>query len=322
MRVSGTLIGPNGPSAFGTLHLFQAGDGHSGDPALEVARSLSDAAGAFTFVGVPAGSYVLRALREPAAGRPAMLGLPAPIPTEPTLWAEEPVTVADQDVVLSATLRVGLRISGRFEFEGHATRPSPERLQQIPVMVESIDALATAITGRGHGDAAGSFTTYGLPAGRYFLRIGGAPAGWTFKGATADGQDIADTPFDLRTSDLTDVVVVFTDQPSRLAGRVTDRQGRPDVTAAVLIFPTDPTTWVDFGLNVRRLRSVQSDAAGAYSVDGLPDSQYFVVAVPDELTESWRDPTLLERLSRTASRVQVEAGARLIQDLRIVESIR
>src|SRR5262249_8956194 len=104
-KVSGTVTGPDGPAAFFGVHLVPA-DGASAR-LLEGAAAVTDASGAFTFYGVPRGSYIARVVRVPAPTGGWRMGLaggtgaipyiatfgsmargpsgPPPLPTEPLL---------------------------------------------------------------------------------------------------------------------------------------------------------------------------------------------------------------------------------------------
>ena len=71
-RLSGTLLGPDGPGAVTGLRLVPAGDESMTE--LETSVTMTGSGGEFTFLGVPAGQYTIKALRVPRA--PAT----APIP--------------------------------------------------------------------------------------------------------------------------------------------------------------------------------------------------------------------------------------------------
>jgi hypothetical protein len=316
-RVSGTLVGPDGPVPLMSLKLVpKSADDLMGDAGFETAMTLTDRKGAFTFLGVPAGQYVIRAMKVPPASGMGRGGLPGPlpIPDVATLWAAEPVSVGRDDVTLTVTLTRGIRVSGRFEFEGAKPRPTDLQMQQVPIVIEPVDARSTGSIPPGHADADGTFKTYGLPAGRYLIRIGGSPPGWTFKAAMYDGKDRSEAMIELKSGDLSDVVVIFTDTPTELSGTVQAR-GASEPDAVVLLFPSDPAAWVDFGVNARRERSTRPSRSGAYVFLNPPAGDYFVVAIPVEASGDWQDPKRLEALGRVATHVRVDDGHQVKQDL-------
>jgi len=313
-RVTGTLMGPGGPMSLFPVRLIPRwADDFAGETGVEAASTLTDATGNVTFIGVTPGAYVVRATKVPRPG-----AVPPGSVAEPSLWAFETVTVGSQDANVRLTLRPGLRVTGRFEFDGTAPRPTAERLRQIPVMIEPVDArpVGTPPAPR-PPDSDSTFGTAGVPPGRYFIRIGGPPAGWVMKSVTHEGRDLSETAVELKDDDLTGVVITFTDRPTEIRGRVRGADGAPDDTATVLIFPTDPEAWVDFGLNSGKLRSARADAGSRFTLRVLP-GDYYVVAIPEESTPGWRDPKVLEPLSRHATRVRLFAGDAKVVDLTTV----
>ena len=123
VRVSGTVTGPEGPVPNMGVRLLPANfDDFSTDLGLEAAVTATDARGAFTFLGVPAGAYTLKILKTPRPASPivpsegmvmvssgaggisfgtsmgpAAPPIPPPLPTEPTLWGSVPVNVGEAD---------------------------------------------------------------------------------------------------------------------------------------------------------------------------------------------------------------------------------
>jgi hypothetical protein len=297
----------------------------------------TDGNGAFTFLGVPPGQYIIRALTTPrplpeppatstvirtadgmsqsvAANAPR---LPPLLSKEPTLWAAVPVSVGDEDVTnLALTLQPGLRVMGHVEFSGTSTAPTGNALRGIRLSLEPAEgrtvwypsAYQVQVTPTGEAYSAG------LTAGRYLLQVDSVPAGWTLKSAMVGGRDIADTPLVLDATDANGLVVTFTDQPSRLTGTVRDDRSRPDDDAAVVVFPSDGT-WTNLGASARRLRLVRPSRDGLYTVTGLPPGRYNVVAISDALVNQWQDPAFLRRLSRIATGVTLVDGQRHSLDL-------
>jgi uncharacterized protein (DUF2141 family) len=342
-RVSGTVTGPDGASAHTALQLLPAGiEEISRENSYETATAVTDTTGAFTFLGVTPGQYTIRVLRvppRPVSADPGFTSViqtgsgstifsggglsgPRPIPNEPTLWATLPVSVAESDVTgLAVSLRTGARVGGHVEFNGAAAKPEPDRLRQISISIESSDGRSTgsqsAFTIRqAQIDADGRLNSYQLPAGRYIVRATGSVPGWTFARAMWNGQDVSDTPFDLGGNDVTDVVLTFTDHPSELAGTVRDDRGSNDPAALVLVFPPDSRAWTDYGTAPRRMKSVRVSKDGVYKFTGLPDGDYCVAAIHEDVTADWQDPKFLQRLAAVAVRVTIAEGEKKSQDLK------
>jgi hypothetical protein len=277
------------------------------DVGLATATTVSDAAGRFTFLGVPPGSYVLRSLTvSPAAGN----GATSPGSTPSTLWATQSVSVDSSDVNdVVVALREGFQIVGGVEFDDAAHGPPPDDVARIVITFESADGRALPLPQllRSQCDAGGRFRSAQLPPGRYVVRITGAPPGWMLKEATVDGRDISTVPLQLK-GDVSAVVITLTHQPSELNGQVHSTSGRVDATATALIFPVQSAGWIDTGATPNRLRAIRTGRDGAFRVVGLPAGDYLVVAVADESTTDWQDPRTLQALAKVAIQVTLRDG--------------
>jgi hypothetical protein len=260
------------------------------------------------------GSVVLRSVVRTAGGGVAT----PPLATEPTLWAETSVTVGSDDMTdLTVPLRQGLRVGGHIVFDGAATPPASDQWPGIAVNLEPADGRTSNLLSRGvrgRVEPTGQFSTMGVPAGKYVLRIE-APSAWSLRSAMVNGEDMSDTAVELRDADVTGVVLTFTDRTAALSGTVSGASGTPDGTAAVIMFPTDRREWTDTGASPRRLKNVRASSTGAYSIPGLPAGDYFVVAVSDAATGDWQNADFLDSLSRTATRVHLDEGDRRTQAL-------
>jgi hypothetical protein len=310
-RVSGSVSGPEGPVA-APLRLVPP-DAQEVNIEQEALATMADRDGQFTFPAVPPGNYSLR-----SGARPRM-------PTKPgaadgIMWTDTPVTVGRDDIVgLNIVFQSGLRISGQFEFEGSLERPSAERLQAVPVVIEpaSPGAVAVVPSPAARPDGSGRFISVGLVPGKYFVRIAGSPVGWRFKTATHEGRDVADLPLDLRSD--ANVVITFTDRWTSVRGTVSSPQGARDAEAIVLLFPTDAQQWSHYGTTVRRLKSAVVNKTGEYGLTSVPEGEYYLVAIPDKDSAGWQDPKVLEALARVATRITVGDGEARTQDLRTQE---
>ncbi len=323
-QVSGRVTGPGGPAAHLSLRLVPARlEQASAEITSSLANSLvtgqtvTDVNGAFTFVAVPSGSYIIRAMtlpRPPAEPPlpPASGAGPAPlvVPTDVALWAAQPVTVGDTDATgVAVTLLTGLRITGRLEFEGTATRPAIDQLRRLRWTFGQADGRLIGYVSHHQAqiDPSGRFYSSSLIPGSYLLRCDVAPAGWIVKSAMLDGRDICDQPIALEQGDRDGLVLTFTDRPTSLEGVVRDAQGRPDLDATVLVFPAS-TGWTDVGGQPRRLRSLRVSRTGSYAFRGLPAGDYHVVAINDALAGNWQDLAFLSRLQAVASRASLSSG--------------
>jgi hypothetical protein len=341
-RIAGTVTGPNGPVPHMGLSLIPATTTLISDAFFESATTVTDARGAFVFLGVPSGQYVLRALKMPprpatpssglttviqtgsstvfTGSTPSEAAPTAPqIPQGPTLWANVPVAVDRTDVTgVAVTLQTGFHVGGRLVFDGTAEKPAPDALRRILVLFEPLDdrSSANSTVTRAAIDATGKLSSYELPPGKYYVRVSGTMPGWTFKGAMVGGRDVADEPLDLKGSDVPDLALTFTDHPAVLRGQVRATGGAPDTAALVLVFPVTAAS-PDFAGAPRRVRSTRVTRSGTYTLNGLPAGDYLVVAVTDESAADFPSATLIRSLARLATRLKVVDGE-TAQDLTTV----
>jgi Carboxypeptidase regulatory-like domain len=300
-RVSGTVTSPSGTPAGAMLRLVPAG-AEGIDSAGLAPVTAADSTGAFVFPAVVPGQYALRAVERDGSN---------------IVWLDMPVTVAGTDVDgIVAVLRPDLTARGRFEYEGAAQRPQGFISIAIGLdLVEGTPGVVLPPSISANTGAATSFTLQGFIAGKYVVRVSGSPVGWMFKSAMLNGVDVSATPFDM-TRDLSDVVVTLTDRWSGLGGAV---QGNGADGAIVAVFPVEAQAWTNYGSSPRRLRSASTNAKGQFGLSSVPPGDYYVIATPEEHSEDWRDPRMLEVLARLATQVTTLEGEHKMIDLRISE---
>lgn len=313
VRVSGVVMGPDGEVPAMPLRVF-AGDANDVGLVNELFTIATDGYGRFTIPAVPEGRYVLQA---GTAVRPPMKPGDA---GGAVLWAETPLPVAREDIDgVVVTLQRGLRISGHFDFEGALARPTGAGLDQVPISIEPADPGSGFVmpSPAARADSSGRFTTVGIPPGRYFVRVRGSPVGWMFKTATYGGRDVADAPLDLSGNDATGVVITFTDRWTGVRGAVTLPSGRHTADALVILYPTDPQYWTNYGQSVRRIKSARTSRTGEYVFNSVPIGSYYIVAVPDERAGDWQDPAFLQALTSIATPITIHDGDKRVQNLQI-----
>ena len=305
VRVSGRLVTPDGsvppPTTIRLIGetmtdvITTQAPGGPDDVGLQTVSGMSDSTGRFSLIGVPSGDYVLThgsrflasALQD---GKPAY-------------WIFQPVRVGTEDVSnLMIQLRPALRVEGRMEFRSaRGTKPPPF----AGVMFETPFGEPGRVAVQATMDVTPTFATVAA-GGRYIARpyeLGG----WFLQSITAGGTDITDRVFDLR-SDLTSIVITFTDQPTKVSGVVRDAQGTLSQTAIVLAFPVDRTKWSGYGASPRDLKSALTVRTGVYTFDHLPPGEYHVIAIDPAEADDWQDPARLETFASEAARLTIAAG--------------
>jgi hypothetical protein len=324
-QISGLLTDPDGPAAWHAVHLVPAESPER--PLVDVSTAVTDASGAFTLYGVPSGQYIVRVVRTPWPADPGArlaitggtgqipsigmtfssrpTGAPS-MPREPVLQASQSVTVGNGHVRgLQLTLREGPRVRGRVHFEGSQAPPAPAALESIWVLVQSASGSPDLypFVPRGQVSADGQFAAPVLWPGRSLIRAT-APPGWTFKNATHQGRDVSDAPLEI-TADLDQVVITFTGRSPTIAGTVQADGGESVEGAVVLLFPVDPSGWMDYGRESRRVASAEVDRLGGFRLAAPPNGDYHLVAIPGEQADRWRDPAVLARLATVAQRIRI-----------------
>ncbi len=325
--ISGTVIGPDGPA--GSLGIQLSAAGGTNDADMAVATTVTSPDGAFTLLGVPPGSYVARATKQPRPEMPAemasnpmfqmVFGDPsAPRgPTEP-LFAESAVSVGGRDVSgLTLVLAPGLTVSGRIEFDGSKLKPPARQLQAMRVTLQPADGRDSPNFARGSTSQTGEFKTPGERPGRYVL-VPPAATGWLPRSAMAGGRDLLVDPFELKDADLAGVVLTYTDQVAQISGTVHAGSGGDLQDVTVLLVPADYRLWIANGMNPRRAHRAVPTGAGAYTVGGLIEGDYLIGAVQGFVPGDEQDPRLLDAALGGAVRIHVGAGEHKGQDLQVV----
>ena len=265
--------------------------------------------GRFEFPNVPPGEYVIHGYR----GR---LSSSAESP-----FGAARITVVDSDIddVIVRT-SPGSSIHGNLVFDASLglVPPLPTGVVIEPVPVDPDlsprDNLATANVSPG-----GTFVIEGINGPRR-LAVTRTPPGWVLKAIRVGGIDVTDQILNFGTvrESLREVDVELTDRVSEVSGTVLGDRSRPVANVHVVVFSVDRLQWYP---RSRFLQKAPTDAAGAFSVAGLPPGSYYaaaVAALPDEGEEAWRDPAFLDSLMPSASTVLIGEGQRVSVNPRVV----
>jgi hypothetical protein len=307
LRVSGLVTVGGGPARHVGLRLVAPGD----PPAeaseftfpsnYEIATTFSDERGAFTFLGVPSGTYLITTA-----------------PPGATPWVRSEITVGTEDVTnLTLPLRDGLRVRGRVVFtDGPPPPPATVSASQI--------AMLGALVGSGHDgprgvqpDGRGEFVTGPHAPGRYLIL--NRPIGsWTLESAMLAGRDLSNVPFELVDRDLDGLVLTYTNRRASVRGTVLVPPGRSVDSVDVQVFPVDYRDLIAAGmpshLPVRQFQAARVSRSATFSLLYLPPGEYLVVAT---FRQSRRDlgEAYFDRLAPLATRISVRAGEEQVVEL-------
>ena len=333
-RLDGTVIDGEGRPAPGvTINLLA----RQSMPMLGMfsGSGRSDNSGNFTLSGVTPGDYTLVAR---TTGRGAGPGAPplAPAAGAPIslMWAQSPVTIDGTDIHgLTLRLQPGLTVSGRVVFEGATAPPTDLTKVRISLFPAPGPGTTTGITigspgGQQLVSADGTFTIGGASPGRYRInafmpsvptpgtRAGDPTPTWYVKSVTSNGVDTLDSGLEVSTTDVSSVVVTFTDRPTELSGALLDSSGKPAPGYWVVAFTTDRTFW-GAGQGSRRLRTARPDSNGKFKIVGLPAGEYYLSALTDIQQADFADPAFLEQLAGASYKFALAEGEKKVQDLKL-----
>jgi hypothetical protein len=335
VRIAGTLTGPSGPMSGVQVRLVPGGGlDYASEAGIETATTTSAGDGTFQLLGVPSGQYTLRVTRPASPPMPAaMMNNPLmqfagsgmspggqPVP----LFASMPVSVGATDVTgIALVLAEGAKVTGRLEFAGAAAVPQPNMIRTI-TLASADGRPVGAVNGFGAPqspvDQNMQFKTVGYPPGRYLLDLVTVPPPWSLKSVTIGGRDVTEEGFELKDTDLGDVIVTFGDKASSLTGNVRTPAGAASATATVIAFPADYQSWIANGMSARRSRTAVATKKGVFTMAGLPPGDYLVAALDDADLADPRDPAVINAVARVATKLTLSEGDRKTQDLQLVKA--
>jgi hypothetical protein len=338
VRVSGRLEGAGDASSL-LLRLMPAGSETLGFGS-EAATTVVRRDGSFTFLNVPAGEYTLLAQAvfgeltsgngdvalPDAPGFSAGVGqgsMGSSLPglaysrhtSQTKMWGRASVAVGANNVtgvvvpmhpvitvrgrVVMAPGESGLRLSASISAQPANGDPS---LGGVAVFV-MVD-----------GDTA--FSLEGLSGGTYLI---GLPSFFgqyvSVASVTSAGREIRDTGLDTTAGrDIDDVVITLTENVTSIQGTV---RGDAAAGAAVIVFPVDRARWVDYGFDPLLIKSKAADNDGVFLMKGLPEGEYFAVAVDRSQHDAWTNPKFLEAASAVATRISLKWGDKKSLDLQV-----
>jgi protocatechuate 3,4-dioxygenase beta subunit len=302
--LTGRLIAPPGLAEHVALQLVSGTvDALERNDALDVASTVTSPGGEFSFLGVPAGEYLVMARKTSGGSAGPTVADAGPRAPEEVLWALEPIVSNElQTVHHRVQLRPGLSIAGRIRFDD-----APQNARDVRIAVDPVGVAPrrTETRARVAADVSGHFRTGPLLPGLYRLRAAG-PAGSTLATVMRGGKELPGGVLALRT-DVNDLELRFVRSGTLVEGSVLDRQGRTAGRATVILFSASPEAWNAF--ETRRLQTAATSDEGRYAFREVPPGEYFLIALADaSFPEDWRSSETLARLMPVSKRVTIVAG--------------
>jgi hypothetical protein len=167
-------------------------------------------------------------------------------------------------------------------------------------------------------DTVGAFEFGVVAPGRYRMSASvpgsTATSGWQLRSATSGGRDALDTPLEVGSAAMRDVVVTFTDRPADLSGRIQDAKGQPAPEYFVIVFASDKTFWTP---QSRWIQANRPSSDGRFTFPNLPPGNYNLAAVTDVEQGEWFDPSFLAQLAPASIGLVIADGEKKVQDIQV-----
>lgn len=295
-RVSGRISAPDRRQLLSAAVIMARAEAATTAP--EDATILPD--GTFSFRNVPPGRYEIRARGDIVPGGTAH-------------FATFRVLVEGRDITdVQMGLLPGATVSGLLAFEPVRT-PKPATIAGIRVRAPLADgrSFGDALTGEVQPD--GSYAIRGLMAGSHLLTVEGLPYPWVLKSVTSRGQDITDAGLEADARQRFEHVrITITDAATEVSGLVRDGKRQAVADAMVLLIPLAQQFW---HRTSRRFGLIRTDAAGRFTIRGLPEGEYRAVASLDVDERDAYRAAVLEPLSDAGTPLSLENFEPRVVDL-------
>jgi hypothetical protein len=298
--ITGRVVDPHGLKPEGAV-LMIGRDDHAGSFGLVPIVVRED--GSFVTSQLSPARYILQIVRTPhSSTKPAVV------------VGFRIVDVVAADVTgVTVAVRPDTAITGQFRMESDTPNP----VWPPVLVVNAFMALEGSPLFNG-------VVADGAPGGKFVLRNAFGPRvvrcgytqpsgdRWSFSRVTLDGVDITNVPTDFSEHPDAQLEVVFTQRPARIAGTVTDTQGKPIRAPWILVSAADRTLWQPWATTSD---VAQGDTLGRFSLAVRP-GRYLVRGLPQAAFSS-SNAARGRILELTPGGITVEVGDREISSVRL-----
>jgi len=245
--------------------------------------------GSFQFTNVPAGSYEIVATSQSSTG--------------PSSWH-----ISQEVEVGSADMEIQLRPSQLGSWSGHVLFEGDPPASSAGLFVALQNE--TGVVARIEVSPDGSFSVKRLPAGTYEITAGSR----RYIAAYLKGTASERLPLNIEIPPGAPVSqdIVLTNAVSVINGEVA-HAGVPQIGAFVILIPKNPAArWA--------YRFDQTDSDGSYTLPGIPEGDYFAIALSTGEDVAFRDAKVGAILTKTGKPVHVDASKEFDLDLDVVDT--
>jgi hypothetical protein len=254
----------------------------------------------FTFLDLPPGRYTLSLSLATSGGCDAISRSADDIDTRMTIDVP-PAGLDDVEVSLLTTFRAMRHIVLE---QSSGTKPPP--------LLDIYFSRTDGGEGASSGMEPGPQEATGFYPGEYIVKASenALEGRWFVASITSGGADLTASPLDVTGPNIKDIVITFTDAPSRVDGTVTGAAGQRVDDATVVAFPIDARFWPRAHQSLMRF-PLDRAIGGKYRFPHLIPGEYFLVAVDEREMGAWPSETMLRTLATRATPVRVQAGKAL-----------
>jgi hypothetical protein len=305
-RVTGTAIGSDGKPMSPAFIMVMPSDGGFGFGPTGTAQVRPD--GTFTIAGLAPGSYTLRAQRMGPQGDGPETAMTSIAVTgedlaDVHLVGAKPSTLTGRVIVdpaarssLPATLMIGVM---------------PVNFAGIPAPPPPPARISEGLT----------FETKALP-GLMRLTLGGgfnqSPAGWTIRSIRLNGADVTDTGLEIKPNeDVSGIELELTNKLTTISGLVKNSRGEVSKDYTTIVFAQDKAKWT---AGSRYQSAGRPDQDGRFKISGLPEGEYYIIAVDRLEPGQSSDPDFLESVRVRATSLSLREGETRTVDLKLTSA--
>jgi protocatechuate 3,4-dioxygenase beta subunit len=258
--------------------------------------------GGFEIRGVPPGSYELLAQVNQRNNR---------------MTARLPLEIGAVDVQnVSLILAQGFTLNGRLAIEGQQQVGNQnQNAARMRVMLRP-DASVQMAGGAPAApvQADGAFTIEQVGRDDYRLTVSGMPRNAYVKMARYEGIDILSEGLRLDRQPSTPLEILVSTDTGIAEGVVQNEKLEPSANVMVVFVP-------DAGRRNRLdlYRTVSTDAAGRFRIEGVPPGDYRVFSWEDVETGAWQDPDYMRPFEDRGRAVRVSENATSTMELRVIQ---